>query len=206
MPVRICSACSPVLKFWPSPHNSGAINFRGTIKGLNVHVDFQYNKKKKRRICRRYRVLRSWKARLQAKRLHQMFAVWSVDSADQRAGRRDGRFRQGGGKQTKKILDPPFCWSSKTREQMGHTQKHRHYCFLRYPPEEESWTVTTVNIHCRSVFVQMLLFCHRRHLQRGTRAFLNLKKKKKKWLMEKINASANVLGIYCAGYSLVFPV
>lgn len=48
-----------------------------------------------------------------------------------------GHFDKGAAKR-QKILDPPFCWSSKTREQMGHTQKHRHYCFLCYPPEEES--------------------------------------------------------------------
>lgn len=92
----------------------------------------------------------------------------------------------------KKILDPPFCWSSKTREQMGHTPKHRHYCFLCYPPEEY-WTVTTVNIHCRSIFIQMILFyCV---IYRDTHVFLN-PKKTFKWLLEKIGTSVKVEGIY----------
>lgn len=62
------------------------------------------------------------------------------------------------GLQTDKILDPPFCWFSKKREQMGHTPKTQALLFpLCYPPEE-SRTVTTVSTRCGNIFIQTLFF------------------------------------------------
>lgn len=74
----------------------------------------------------------SRQARVQAKRSHQMFTVWSTDPADHWAGRHCRQFQMRDGEQTKSLILPSVVSQrrEKNREKMGHTQKHWHHCCL----------------------------------------------------------------------------
>lgn len=143
--------------------------------------------KKKRRICRCDWVPCSWKAWLQAKHLHQMFAVWSVDSADQRTGRQHGEFRWGGGKQTKNPWSSLLLVLQDERTDGPHPKTQA----LLFPLLSSRRLLNCNNSeHSLSKYLHPNAFVLLCYLQRDTHNFPHLKIFK--WLFEKVGASVKI--------------